>query len=300
MFRIHPRLAALSVCFGVAASSFVSASWITLQAADSPVDPTFLYRRLDRAQPGRSESNTATCRYKPLFGAGDTQTSIVRGVARFGEMTVDAGGASARIAYPSEEQVYFVLEGRGVLQYGKQEHPLEAEDFLYLPPGVEHAVTNAHSTPLRILVMGYHIPKDAKITVPEKLLIANTRLAKKQTVGNHPSSTLYQLLMGDVTSKRDVIAAGHVLTSLFLMDIAPGGTNQPHHHPREEEIYLLLEGKGDMVAGGGADGVEGRHPATAGDAYFIRLNATVGFYADNSAGAGQARVLAVRSLYPGL
>jgi uncharacterized cupin superfamily protein len=95
-----------------------------------------------------------------------------------------------------------------------------------------------------------------------------------------------------------VIAAGHVLTSLFIMDIKPGGTNDPHHHPTEEEVYLILEGKGDMVAGGGMDGVEGRHPATAGDAYFIRLNATVGFYADSRPGAGNARILAVRSKYP--
>jgi mannose-6-phosphate isomerase-like protein (cupin superfamily) len=293
MSRADRRLAVLSIFV------WAAASLLLLQAADSSVDPTFLYRRLDRAQPGPSELDTATCRYKPLFGAGDSQTSIVRGVARFGEITVDAGGASARTTYPSEEQVYFVVEGRGVLQYAKQEHPLEAEDFLYLPPGVEHAVTNPRGTPLRILVMGYHIPNDANVSRPEKLLIANTRLAKRQTVGNHPASTLYQLLVGDVNSKRDVIAAGHVLTSLFLMDIAPGGTNQPHHHPREEEIYVLLEGKGEMVAGGGADGVEGRHPATAGDAYFIRLNATVGFYADDSPGAGHARILAVRSLYPG-
>ena len=73
------------------------------------------------------------------------------------------------------------------------------------------------------------------------------------------SSTLYRLLMGDVDSKRDRIAAGRVLTSLFLMEIAPGGTNFPHHHQREEEIYLVLDGHGDMVAGGGIDGVEGRH-----------------------------------------
>jgi len=293
MFEVRPRLAAFAVAFSAAAS------WITLQAADSSVDATFLYRRLDRVQAAPSELTTATCRYKPLFGAGDSQTGILKGVARFGEMTVDAGGGSARVAYPSEEQVYLVLEGRGVLRYGPDEHPLETEDFLYLPPGVEHAVSNPQGAPLRILVMGYHVPKDVKVITPDKLLIANTRQAKKQVVGNHPSSTLYQLLLGDVNSKRDVIAAGHVLTSLFLMDIAPGGTNQPHRHAREEEIYLLLEGKGDMVAGGGIDGIEGRHPATAGDAYFIRPNTTVGFYSDDSAGAGHARVLAVRSLYAG-
>jgi hypothetical protein len=51
-----------------------------------------------------------------------------------------------------------------------------------------------------------------------------------------------------------------------------------------------------MVAGGGADGVEGRQPARAGDAYFFRLNCTVGFYAARN--GPKARILAVRSLYP--
>jgi mannose-6-phosphate isomerase-like protein (cupin superfamily) len=269
-----------------------------LQAAESKADPTFLHRRLDAVQPRPSEISTASCRYKPLFGAGDEQTSIVRGVARFGELVVDAGGESARVSYKAEEQAYFVLSGEGVLRYGDVEHPLVANDFLYLPPGVEHAVSNPKSAPLRILVMGYHIPQGTKLTIPDKLLIANASMAKQQVVGNHPDSTLYQLLMGGVESKRDIIAAGHVLTSLFLMDIKPGGTNDPHHHPNEEEIYLILEGKGEMVAGGGADGLEGRHPATAGDAFFIRLNATVGFYADSNPSSGNARVLAVRSLYP--
>jgi hypothetical protein len=73
-------------------------------------------------------------------------------------------------------------------------------------------------------------------------------------------------MIGDTRSTRDKIAAAHVLTSLFIMEITPDGTNQPHHHDREEEIYLLLEGTGDMVAGGGVNGVEGRYPATPGDA----------------------------------
>jgi mannose-6-phosphate isomerase-like protein (cupin superfamily) len=103
--------------------------------------------------------------------------------------------------------------------------------------------------------------------------------------------------MGDADSKRDRLAAGRVLTSLFVMEIAPGGTNFPHHHEREEEIYLVLSGHGDMVAGGGMDGLEGRHTAKTGDAYFFRLNCTVGYY---SAPNVKSRILAVRSWYPGM
>jgi mannose-6-phosphate isomerase-like protein (cupin superfamily) len=275
-----------------------AAGTLALSAAGSKVDPTFLSRRLDRATAKPSELTTATTRYKPLFGKGDSQTSVVKGLARFGELIVDAGGQSAAVKHTGEEQAWFVLSGAGLLRYGQEERSIVAEDFFYLPPGVEHSVSNSGGEPLRIIVMGYFLPEGAALAIPQKLQIANTGMAKQQVVGNHPDSTLYRLLMGGVTSKRDVIAAGHVLTSLFIMDIKPGGTNDPHHHPTEEEVYLILEGKGDMVAGGGMDGVEGRHPATAGDAYFIRLNATVGFYADSSPGAGNARILAVRSKYP--
>src|SRR5258708_33938015 len=97
-------------------------------------------------------------------------------------------------------------------------------------------------------------------------MVASREDGRKKVGGNHPPSTLYQLLIGDVRSTRDKIAAAHVLTSLFIMEITPGGTNQPHHHEREEEIYLLLDGNGDMVAGGGIDGGEGPQPSRRGGA----------------------------------
>lgn len=48
------------------------------------------------------------------------------------------------------------------------------------------------------------------------------------------------------------------------------------------------------MAGGGAYGNEGRHPASEGDAYFIRLNATVGFYSGSKRGEEHDMVLAER------
>ena len=163
--------------------------------------------------------------------------------------------------------------------------------------GSHSAILSA--TGARLIVMGFRIPQDRVRYVPTQGLptIANFDDVKWQTVSGHPDSVLYQLLIGDRNSKRDKIAAGVVLTSLFIMEFEPGGTNFPHHHDKAEEIYLVLDGSGDMVAGGGADGVEGRHSARAGDAYFFRLNCTVGFYGSRNAGP-KPRILAVRSLYP--
>jgi len=269
-----------------------------LFGAERTIDPTFLHRYLPDVEAETADVSTNTCHYKPVFGAGDSVTSIVKAVARYGELIVDPNGTCATVSYSAEEQVYVILEGTGVLHYGDAKVPIRKNDFMYLPPGIEHGVSNRSDKPCRLIVMGFQIPAGTSVLPPAKLLRANLDEVQKQTVEGHPPSVLYQLMMGDTKSTRDKIAAGYVLTSLFIMEFAPGGTNFPHHHETEEEIYLVLDGHGEMVAGGGMDGIEGRRPAKAGDAYFFRLNCTVGFYNRNEPGA-KAHILAVRSLFPG-
>lgn len=285
-----------SLATGLVVASFAIA--VAAVAADRPVDPTFLYRRVAQAAPEASDFTTGSCRYRPLFGAGDEQESAPKGIARYGVVEVDAGGSCTTVTYAKEEQVYFVLEGQGALRYGGESTTVKPDDFMYLAPGSTHTLSNNSGGPLRVVLMGYHVPAESGDS--GKLRISNASQAEKQVLPGHPASTKYLLLMGGKDSKRDLIAAGQVLTSLFIMEFDAGGTNHPHHHIKEEEVYLLLEGHGDMAAGGGMAGIEGRHAATPGDAYFIRLNATVGFYADAGLGEKKARILAVRSLYPGM
>lgn len=264
-------------------------------AQERKVDPTFLRKSLADVKPQASDVTTATCRYRPVFGAGDAEARNLRGIARFGELTVDAGGACAPVSYPAEEQVYFILDGAGSVSHNDEKVAVKKNDFMYFAPGVKHAAAGG---PLRAVVMGFKIPSGSEVKAPAKLPIANVEEVKKQVVSGHPPSTLYQLLMGDTTSTRDRLATARVLTSLFIMEFDAGGTNIPHHHDREEEIYLMLDGHGQMVAGGGMDGVEGKVPAKPGDAFFFRLNTTVGFYAENKPGEPKSHILALRSLYP--
>ena len=264
--------------------------------AQRGIDPTFLRADLQAAGERKTDISTATCHYKPLFGEGAPKASAPVGIVRYGEATVDPAGSCAIVSYSNEEQVYVVLDGAGMVRYASGSVPIRKEDFLYLPPTVRHGLQNPAGEPLHVMIMGFRsssIPKTLA-ALPD---VANIEDVPLQAVGGHPSSTRYRLLMGDIYSKRDRIAAAHTLTSLFLMEIAPGGTNQPHHHEREEEIYLVLEGHGEIVAGSGLDGIEGRFPAQAGTAYFFRLNCTVGYY---SAPGVSSRVLAVRSWYPGM
>jgi mannose-6-phosphate isomerase-like protein (cupin superfamily) len=265
-----------------------------LCAQERKVDPTWLQRYVPNL--GASDAaGSATCHYTPIFGAGDADNRILRSVARFGEATIDAGGNCPSVAYDREEEIYFVLAGKGTLHYEDRTYAMRANDFTYLPPGVRHSMANSSDQPARVLVMGFKIPAKKSLSAPpDKPKIVNLDDVKEETVDGHPNSVLYKLLAGPSTATRDAIDEAYVVTSLFWMDFAPGGTNFPHHHESAEEIYLVIDGQGEMVAGSGVDGIAGKYPAKTGDAYYFRSNCTVGFYNQDKPGA-KAHILAVRS-----
>src|SRR5271157_2900765 len=262
-------------------------------------DPTFLRRHVPDVPP-QADDLTAGARgatYRPAFGVGDSQAKQLKGIARYGELIVAANGTSGLVSYPAEEQVYYILEGNGTLLYENRKAPVEKDDFMYLPIGVKHGMANASNQPVRLLVMGFKIPPGAKVAPTPKLMLASAAGVPLVPVQGHGPTSLFKLLMGTTESRRDKLAAASQMVSLFIMDFAPGGTNIPHHHEMEEEIYYILRGHGAMVAGGGTDGNEGRYPAKEGDAYFIRLNATVGFYSGSKTGEDHDLILAVRSSF---
>jgi len=267
-------------------------------ACASGADPTFLRRSVAEIAPKPDDltSGAAGASCQPVFGAGDAQASQLKGIARYGVLTVAPQGASALVGY--QEQVYFVLAGKATLLYGDERAAIRENDFMYLPVGLKHGVANASDAPVRLLVMGFRIPPGTQVAPAPHLMLANAGDVPLVSVQGHGPTSLFKLLMGTTGSRRDKLAAASQMVSLFIMDFAPGGTNIPHRHEMEEEIYCILRGKGVMVAGAGADGNEGRYPAKAGDAYFIRLNATVGFYSESTDGEPHDLVLAVRSRFP--
>jgi len=269
-----------------------------LPAQDRTVDATWLHRYVPILSEAKADLSSVTCHYKPVFGAGDGDNRILRSVSHFAEVTVEAHGNCQSVFHDREEEIYFVLQGTGSLQYGDGTHPLRANDFTYLAPGVKFGLANNSDQPVRVLVMGFKIPTRVALSAPpQHAKIVNMDEVKEEPVQGHPTSVLYKLLVGPRTGKRDAIDDAYVITSFFWMDFAPGGTNFPHHHELAEEIYLVVDGEGEMVAGSGMDGLEGRFPAKAGDAYYFRPNCTVGFYNQDKPGA-KAHILAVRSRIP--
>jgi mannose-6-phosphate isomerase-like protein (cupin superfamily) len=260
-------------------------------------DPFFLRRSLSDIQPQRDDLtvNAKAASYKPVFGIGDKNVDKLRSVARYGELTVGPGGSSAVISYPAEEQIYYVLEGHGTLLYEGLSVPVKKDDFMYLPINVKHGMANTSNTPVRVIVMGYKIPAGRQVAPTPKLLLANSNDVQAQVLPTHGPTTEFKLLMGHHYPEPDKVTAASEVTSMFVMDFAPGGTNIPHNHATEEEIYLLVRGHGDVVAGKVADGQDARHPSKEGDVFFFGPNTRVGYYSGTKEGQPHDLILAVRS-----
>lgn len=268
-----------------------------LVAQERGVEPTWLHRDVSALREHSSDLSSGSCHYVPIFGEGDEELRFPLSIARFGELTVDPQGVCPAVAYPRREELYFVRDGAGSLQYDEQSHSIARNDFTYVAPTVRHSVSNSSKQPLRLVVVTVKIPSDTFIAPPRELVVANLSELREQTVEGHPKSVLYKLLIGPRTATRDRINATYTVADFFLMEFAPAGTNFPHHHETAEEIYLVVDGEGEIAAGGGMDGVEGLHPAKAGEAYYFRPNCTVGFYNQKSA-SGKAHILAVRAIVP--
>ena len=268
-----------------------------LLAQERSIEPTWLHRDVSALRERPIDLSGTSCHYTPIFGAGDEESRFPLSIARFGELTVDPQGVCPAVVYPRQEELYFVRGGSGVLHYEGDSHALAANDFTYLAPTVRHSISNPFKQPLRLVVVTVKIPSETSIAPPGKLVLANLSELREQTVEGHPKSVLYKLLIGPHTAMRDRINATYTVADFFLMDFAPAGTNFPHHHETAEEIYLVLDGEGKIAAGGGMDGVEGLHPAKAGDAYYFRPNCTVGFYNQDTPGA-KAHIIAVRAFVP--
>jgi mannose-6-phosphate isomerase-like protein (cupin superfamily) len=52
-----------------------------------------------------------------------------------------------------QEQIYYVLEGEGVLTTNDERHLMRPHDYVYVPPGVHHSFSNTGTAGLVFLVI---------------------------------------------------------------------------------------------------------------------------------------------------
>src|ERR1700704_1776574 len=69
----------------------------------------------------------------------------------------------ARHKHQVQEQIYHVLEGEGLMEIAGKNHVVRKHDFIFLPPGVEHAISNSGLVDLVFLVITSPVTDDSKI-----------------------------------------------------------------------------------------------------------------------------------------
>jgi quercetin dioxygenase-like cupin family protein len=58
-----------------------------------------------------------------------------------------------RHAHKTQEQVYHVLEGEGLMEIGDERRVVRRHDVIFLPPGVAHAIQNSGLGDLTFIVV---------------------------------------------------------------------------------------------------------------------------------------------------
>lgn len=109
---------------------------------------------------------TRSTRHGERFEAHIAPVSTLLGARKLGyNVTVVPPGKRAfpLHAHHANEEMFFVLEGSGVLRYGAEEHPVRPGDVIAcVPGGPEHAhqLVNTGSTDLRYLAVSTTIDTD--------------------------------------------------------------------------------------------------------------------------------------------
>src|SRR6516164_2069152 len=60
-----------------------------------------------------------------------------------------------------QEQVYHVIEGEGLMEIGGEKRVVRMHDYIFLPPGVDHSISNTGRVDLVFLVVTSPVSDDA-------------------------------------------------------------------------------------------------------------------------------------------
>lgn len=67
------------------------------------------------------------------------------------EASLPPGGRTQLHRHHRSEEIYHVLVGEGMMQWGEAHFPIGPGDSICIPPGTAHALENTGNTPLRLL-----------------------------------------------------------------------------------------------------------------------------------------------------
>ena len=87
--------------------------------------------------------------YKILF-----DRNTLKAMTGFWQTIVNPNITLPPHSHEDEEQIYFILEGNGIIMVGEERKRVRKGDAIYLPAGISHGFINDSDKPCLILAVG--------------------------------------------------------------------------------------------------------------------------------------------------
>lgn len=71
------------------------------------------------------------------------------------EATIPVGGKTILHKHIVSEEIYYILQGKGIMTLGKETFEVKEKDTIYIPPKTPHKIENTGTIPLKILCCCY-------------------------------------------------------------------------------------------------------------------------------------------------
>ena len=111
----------------------------------------FTIRNWDQVPP--QGDGAGAIRWRQLGREGEDGVGCLRGMAFIDREAVQPGGETIERSYTDLEQVYYVLENRGVFQTGGEEQEIAEGDMIHIPVGMTYKIRNPNQEWLSYLIM---------------------------------------------------------------------------------------------------------------------------------------------------
>jgi uncharacterized cupin superfamily protein len=240
----------------------------------------------DEVEPERRDVGDMRATFRAL---GEAAGATVVGVAR---IDVDPGCRPGPVhQHASEEEIFFVLEGSGLAWIDGAVHEIGGGDaMVYLAGGPEHTIV-AGDEGLSVLAYGEnHAPPLVRLPRagmarrgdlwlelsrddPLERELAAGPLTIRDATPRPPCIVALQDVEAEVMDKGRYadssrglgLAAGSLRTGLNHAVMAAGKWScPPHWHAAEEELFVILEGGGDLLLFDNRGELVEEHPLRAG------------------------------------
>ncbi len=157
---------------------------------------------------------------------------------------MDSGNVSLWHKHSRMTEVYFILEGEGILYHGSRAMRVRKGAYLVILAGTPHKLKNTGSTRLEHLVFAIP-PFDPEDVIlldekPEEFQEHEFR-QEKEPITALDGALVYELMTPEERRKYDVALA---------VGILPRARKAiPHYHKKSEELYYIISGQGKVRIG---------------------------------------------------